>query len=138
MILFCYKNFCGTLVICNPNLQTLITFYKNARVNKSIIERNRISSKSKQFEKGLKPAQGEAHLSPAQPPLSSSSPNSSHLPPTAATAAPLTPPRRTPWTPPFLHAPPPPLAIPRERSSRARRRHDRAHSRPVSSLALAA
>src|ERR1041385_7937903 len=67
MILFCCKYFCGTLVICNPNLQTLITFYKNARVNKLITRKNYHNQQTKQNGKRINLAPGEAHPGPATP-----------------------------------------------------------------------
>src|ERR1041385_8231448 len=131
MILFCCKYFCGTLVICNPNLQTLITFYKNARVNKLITRKNYHNQQTKQNGKRLNLAPGEAHPGPATParlppptcsrlvrhlldavsppwPRPPGSPPSLHLLPAAAVAIRTRPPPS--WTPPQPFSSPPPLA----------------------------
>src|ERR1041385_6037937 len=154
MDLFCCTTFCGTSVIYKTNLQTPIIFFKNARINKSITEKNLNKQKTRKWEKRNNPP--GARPTPAQPPRPVF-----HLPPAPVMSAtcstpcrrrghgcpwspplphllppamdPIRPTPRTPWTPPHLHSPPPRLPRFGESFPERRRRHGSELTRPVSS-----
>ena len=136
MNLFCFQTFCGTSVICNTNLQTIITFFKNARVNKIITRKNLDQQKTRKWN-NAKPRPRRRPTWPSPPRLVFFPNNSLHLLPSGRPswarrcqpAPPLTcppdamdairEPPRTPWTHSPSPSPPPPLSRLGEKQPRA-------------------
>src|ERR1041385_6570516 len=149
MNLFCCITFCGTSVIYKTNLQTPNIFFKNARVNKSITEKNLDQQKTRKWKNAITRLR-RAPPRPSHPGLSSTSHLLPSCPPPArrrvaavATGAPGALPSLTCSLPPSTRQlqprapprPPPPPARPPPGSAPCRRRgHGRPWSPPLPHL----